>query len=95
MKGVGCNPSEATTILADSQGAIALTKNPQYHSRTKHIDIQYHFVRQHVNNNEVTFKFISTQNMVADVLTKSIPKFQHQKLIMQLGLNDGNGTIET
>ena len=40
--------NDALTILEDNQGAIALTKNPEFHKHTKHIDIRYHFVREKV-----------------------------------------------
>ena len=43
---VGCAQREATTIMCDNQGNISLTKNPTHHSRTKHIDVQYHFIRE-------------------------------------------------
>jgi hypothetical protein len=76
---------KAMVIRCDNQGAISLTKNPTQHARTKHIDVQHHFVRSRVENGEVTFGYCSTQDMVADVLTKALPKEQHNKLITMLG----------
>ena len=58
-----------TVIFSDSQGSIALVKNPEYHSRTKHIDVQHHFVREQSALGVVVFKYVSTEDMVADVLT--------------------------
>jgi hypothetical protein len=46
-----------------------MTKNPTQHARTKHIDVQHHFVRKRVENSEVTFEYCSTEEMVVDVLT--------------------------
>uniref|UniRef100_H3G826 Reverse transcriptase Ty1/copia-type domain-containing protein n=1 Tax=Phytophthora ramorum TaxID=164328 RepID=H3G826_PHYRM len=46
---------EAVKIYEDNQGSIALTKNPQFHKRTKHIDIRYHFVREKVEDGQVYF----------------------------------------
>ena len=43
----------ATIIHCDNQGAVALAKNPEFHARTKHIDIQHHFVREKVANGTV------------------------------------------
>ena len=65
---------------------MLLGKNPEYHARTKHIDIQHHFVREHVINGTVVFQFISTDDMAADVLTKPIAKVKHQKLITLMGI---------
>jgi methyl coenzyme M reductase subunit D len=49
-------------------------KNPMQHARTKHIDVQHHFVRKRVENGEVTFEYYSTEDMVANVLMKALPK---------------------
>ncbi len=75
-------------IYSDSQGSIALTKNPEYHSRTKHIDIQHHFVRDQVSIGNVSFTYVPTQDMLADVLTKSLSRDQHNKLIQMFGVHE-------
>jgi Reverse transcriptase (RNA-dependent DNA polymerase)/gag-polypeptide of LTR copia-type/Integrase core domain/GAG-pre-integrase domain len=80
------NIPSPTSIACDSQGAMALTKNPEYHSRTKHIDIQHHYVREKVDDKSIEFKFTSTTDMMADALTKPIVKAQHEKLIKMIGL---------
>jgi len=77
---------KAMVIRCDNQGAISLTKNPTQHARTKHIDVQHHFVRKWVENGEATFKYCSTKNMVANVLTKALPRERHNKLISMFGL---------
>lgn len=64
----------ATVIYGDNQGAIALAKNPQFHARTKHIDIQYHFVREKQPEGQVSLQYIPTEKQVADGLTKALPK---------------------
>ncbi len=55
---------KAMVIRCDNQVAISLTKNPMQHARTKHIDVQHHFVREQVENGEVTFEYCSTEDMV-------------------------------
>jgi phosphoribosyl-AMP cyclohydrolase len=63
---------QAVRIDCDSQSAIFLVKNPTYHSKTKHIDIQYHFVRDMVEEKKVLLMKVDTLKNVADSLTKSV-----------------------
>jgi len=73
-------------IWCDNQNAISLTKNLTQHVRTKHIDVQHHFVRERVENGEITFEYYSTKDIVADVLTKALSKERHNKLITMFRL---------
>lgn len=68
-----------TTVYEDNLGAMALSKNAVYHSRTKHIDVQYHYVRECVDNGLISIVHVGTGEMVADVLTKGLarPKFRY------------------
>jgi hypothetical protein len=59
-------------IGCDNSSAIFLAKNLAYHSKTKHIDVQYHFVRDMVEQNKVLLEKVDTLKNVADSLTKSI-----------------------
>lgn len=82
------------SIASDSMGSIALTKNATYHSRTKHIDIQHHFVRQHVNEGKIAFNFVGTENMVADMLTKPLSRDSHHRCLGACGLSRSSGSVE-
>ena len=59
-------------LECDSQSAIFLEKNPTYHAKTKHIDVQYHFVRYMVEEKKVLLEKVNTMKNVADSLTKSV-----------------------
>ena len=83
---LGMSPATATMIYSDSQGAIALGKNPEHHKRTKHIDIQHHYVREQVAAGAVALSYISTDDMVADALTKPLAAARHTKLIAEMGV---------
>ena len=63
---------QAIRIDCDSQSAIFLAKNPGYHSKTKHIDIQYHFERYMVEAKRVLLVKVDTLKNVVDELTKSV-----------------------
>jgi hypothetical protein len=63
---------EAVRIECDSQSAIFLAKNPAYHSKTKHIDVQYHFVRDMIEEKKVSLMKVDTLKNFADSLTKSV-----------------------
>ena len=84
---LGMPPTTATTIYSDSQGAIALAKKPEHHKRTKHIDIQHHYVREQTATGSVILSFIGTENMVADVLTKPLAAARHTSLSSRMGVN--------
>jgi hypothetical protein len=59
-------------ISCDSKSAIFLAKNPTYHSKTKHIDVQYHFMRDMVERNKVLLEKVDTLESIANSLTKSM-----------------------
>ncbi|KAK8921676.1 hypothetical protein KSP39_PZI020062 [Platanthera zijinensis] len=63
-----------TLIYSDSSSAIALAKNPVFHSRSKHIKIRYHHIRENIEKGEVCLRHIPTELQLADILTKSLPK---------------------
>uniref|UniRef100_H3H8Q5 Reverse transcriptase Ty1/copia-type domain-containing protein n=1 Tax=Phytophthora ramorum TaxID=164328 RepID=H3H8Q5_PHYRM len=77
---------EAVKIYEDNQGSIALAKNPQFHKHTKHIDIRYHFVREKVEDGQVVLQYVSTTDMLADMMTKAITAVQFQVLRSKLGI---------
>ncbi len=64
---------DPTTMLCDNQSAIALVRDHQYHARTKHIDVRFHFIHWVVNQGVVRLVYCPTEDMVADMLTKALP----------------------
>ena len=76
----------ATTLFSDNQSAIALTKEHQYHARTKHIDVRYHFIRWIVEEGKIRLIYCPTDEMVADTLTKALPSAKVKHFAGALGL---------
>ena len=75
-----------TVIHCDNQSCIKLTENLVFHERTKHISIKYHFIRDWVQKGVVKLEYISTDEQVADILTKSLPRGKHVHFRDKMGV---------
>ena len=73
-------------LFIDSLLAIELANNLEYYTKIKHIDIQYHFVREHVINNIIQLSYISTKEQLADMLTKALSGPTFKNLVRQMNL---------
>ncbi|KAJ0085311.1 hypothetical protein Patl1_08297 [Pistacia atlantica] len=73
-----------------------MTKNPSFHSRTKHIDLCYHFIRSLVTNGMISLKACDTNKQVVDILTKSVSQAKHDYFILRMGVCrfESKGSIE-
>jgi len=74
-------------INCDNRSAIELSKTGNYKPRTKHIDVKHHFVREKIDN-IINVQHVSSEHMIADILTKSSPVVTHKKLLISLGLKE-------
>jgi hypothetical protein len=79
--------SGASELWVDNQSAIALSKNPVFHDRSKHIDVRYHFIRECVEEGRIALKFITTEQQMADGLTKALGRVRFQELRKKIGIN--------
>ena len=73
-------------MFTDSLSAIRLVNNLEHHTKTKHIDIQYHFIREHVTNDTIQLSYINTKEQLADVLTKALSGPTFKYLVRQINL---------
>lgn len=73
-------------LFSDNQPAIALAKNPEHHSKTKHIDIQYHYVREKILEGEIILDYVNTKEQLADTLTKALSTSVFTKLFRKLNI---------
>ena len=75
-------------ISCDNQGAIVLAKDDKFHSRTKHIDLCYHFICEAVKYGKIVVSYIPTDENVSDVFTKALAKSKFQRFVKMLGLRN-------
>ncbi len=75
-----------TTIFEDNQSTIRLSKNPIHSSRSKHIAVRYHKIQELVANKVILVEYKPTDQMVADIMTKSLGKVIHQRFVNGMGL---------
>ncbi|GJS41175.1 retrovirus-related pol polyprotein from transposon TNT 1-94 [Tanacetum coccineum] len=68
----------------DSKSAIAISCNPVQHSKTKHIDIRYHFIKEHVERGTVEIYFVGTEYQLADLFTKALLKERFEYLVHRI-----------
>ena len=80
------NLKEPTVVLEDNQGTIAMVKNRVSHFRTKHIDIRYHYVREAVQEGVISLHYCPTEKMIANLLTKPLPRGRFETLRLSMGL---------
>jgi hypothetical protein len=72
--------SQPILIYEDNKGAIAMSMNPVRNNRNKHIAIKHHFIREKIQNKDIMLEYVSTSKMIADTLTKALPKSQFEVL---------------
>ena len=73
-------------ILCDNTSAINLSKNPIHHSRTKHIDVRHHFLRDNVLKGKIKVDFIFTELQLADIFTKPLNYDRFNYIRRKLGI---------
>ena len=75
-------------IKCDNISVINLSKNPIQHSKSKHIEIRYHFIRKHVANEDINLEYINTKNQLTNIFTKLLREDRFCSLRRELGVFD-------
>ena len=89
LKEMNFNQEKPTEIRVDNKSAIELAKNPVHHERSKHIDVRFHFIREHVKNGDVEMTHVASRDQVADIFTKPLPSEIFEKFKKLLGVREG------
>jgi hypothetical protein len=80
-------------LLSDNESAIKITYNPCEHSRTKHIDIQHHFLRDHANKGDIVISHVRTNEQLTDILTKPLDERRFRELRSELNIIDSRNVV--
>ena len=83
---VGLPQKYPFVVYGDNAPAIALTKNTKGHARAKHIDVRYHYIREHVTDGSVTIEHVPSDKNLADIFTKQLPQALHHRMVREIGL---------
>ncbi|PKU73010.1 Retrovirus-related Pol polyprotein from transposon TNT 1-94 [Dendrobium catenatum] len=84
LQELGCPQKLPTILYCDNTSAIALAHNPVFHARTKHIEVDGHFIRECIQNNSIQVHHISSKDQIADFFTKSLSAAQFKYLLNKL-----------
>ena len=88
----GCRFSKIP-LLCDNKSAIKLANNPVRHSRTKHIGIRHHFLRDHEGKGDIEIRHVDTEKQLADIFTKPLDESRFCALRSELNILDSHNVV--
>ena len=80
-------------ILCDNESAIKIAYNPVQHSKTKHIEIRHHFLRDHVKRGDIELSYVGTGDQLADIFTKPLDEARFRELRHELNIIDSSNVV--
>lgn len=86
LKDIKVKCKEPIIIYCDNSTTIDISRNPVFHSKTKHVSIKYNFLKDNVEANEVRLVYVNTKEKIANIFTKPVPKETFEYLREQLGV---------
>lgn len=85
LKDMGLKDLPPAVLQCDNMAAISIAANPVLHERTKHVEIDCHFIREKINSGLINTHYVPSHSQLADIMTKTLQVKQHNKLLIKLG----------
>ena len=85
---VGFPPSSAMNLFCDNKAAIDISHNPIQHDRTKHVEVDRHFIKQNLEEKIIQFPFVKSEDQLADILTKAVSSRNFYDSLDKLGVRN-------
>jgi hypothetical protein len=96
LQELGIEQPVTAKMFSDNQATISISKNPEFHARTKHIDINLHFLRDLVEEERVALEHVASEANLADIFTKTLPRQPHERIRELVGvISDQGGVLES
>ena len=80
-------------VICDEGSAIKISLNPVQHFKTKHIEIRYHFIRDHIRQGEIKLNYVNTHDNLADIFTKPLDEARFRELRHELNIIDSSNVV--
>ena len=88
MSEIGFAPKAEMKLFSDNKAAIDISHNPVQHDRTKHVEVDRHFIKQNLDTKVIRFPFVRSEDQLADVLTKAVSSRIFYSSLDKLGIHD-------
>lgn len=86
LRDLGISRPQPALLFCDNMGSLQLTVNPVFHGRTKHVELDYHFIKEKVALGHIQTQYVESANQLVDVFTKALSRAHFHKLQPKMGL---------
>ena len=91
---IGFLPTDACELVCDNKAAISISENPVQHDRTKHVEVDRHFIKEKLEEGMVCLPFVRSEEQLADILTKEVPTKVFMETLGKLNIEDLTTQLE-